>query len=51
MMISCPEEIAYRMGYIMTDDLRALGEAIGSNQYGQYLMDIVAEAKTGSIFS
>jgi len=28
MMISCPEEIAYRMGYIGRDELRRLGEAM-----------------------
>ncbi len=43
MMISCPEEIAYRMGYIMADDLRALGEAMGSNQYGQYLINLITD--------
>ncbi len=37
MMISCPEEIAFRMGYITRDDLRALVHRLDSNQYGQYL--------------
>lgn len=43
MMISCPEEIAYRKGYISADELRALGEAMGSNQYGQYLINLIAD--------
>lgn len=43
MMISCPEEIAYRMGYITADELRALGEAMDSNQYGQYLTNLAAD--------
>ncbi len=43
MMISCPEEIAYRMGYIDVDQLRALGEAMASNQYGQYLVNLAAD--------
>jgi len=37
MMISCPEEIAYRMGYIDREQLAALAQAI-PNQYGDYLM-------------
>lgn len=43
MMISCPEEIAYRMGYITADELRALGEAMDSNRYGQYLVNLVTD--------
>ena len=43
MMISCPEEIAYRMGYIGANELRVLGEAMGSNQYGQYLIDLITD--------
>jgi glucose-1-phosphate thymidylyltransferase len=36
-MISCPEEIAYRMGYISLDDLAQL--ALGyPNSYGEYLL-------------
>lgn len=37
MMISCPEEIAFRLGYITADELRALARALDSNRYGQYL--------------
>ena len=36
-MISCPEEIAYRMGYISLDDLAALAKSY-PNSYGRYLM-------------
>ena len=35
-MISCPEEIAYRMGYISLEDLAALA-ALYPNSYGEYL--------------
>ena len=38
--ISCPEEIAYRMGYITVDDLAALAEPLAKNGYGQYLLGI-----------
>ena len=43
MMISCPEEIAYRMGYISVDELRALGEVMENNQYGQYLISLATD--------
>lgn len=38
MMISCVEEIAYRMGYIDEDTLRKCTEPLASNGYGQYLL-------------
>lgn len=38
MMISCPEEIAYRMGYIDREQLRRLGESVAQNSYGDYLL-------------
>jgi len=43
MMISCPEEIAYRMGFIDKEQLRRLARALDSNQYGTYLMHLSAE--------
>jgi len=41
LMISCPEEIAYRMGYIPKAQLEQLGQALAGNTYGQYILDIV----------
>jgi len=41
MMISCPEEIAYRMGYINKDQLRQQAEVMRGNQYGVYLLRLV----------
>jgi glucose-1-phosphate thymidylyltransferase len=38
--ICCPEEIAYRMGYIDAAALRELG-AVGSSEYGDYLLSIL----------
>lgn len=38
MMISCVEEIAFRMGYIDEDTLRKDAEELASNEYGQYLL-------------
>ena len=40
MKISCIEEIAFRMGYIDKEQLRALGNKMGNNQYGQYLLKV-----------
>lgn len=37
MMISCPEEIAYRMGFINAEKLRELAKAFNGNRYGRYL--------------
>ena len=37
MMISCPEEIAYRMGFIDRDQLARLAAELGSNGYSDYL--------------
>ena len=39
--IACVEEIAYRLGYIDRDQLRALAGDMLKNDYGQYLMEIV----------
>jgi glucose-1-phosphate thymidylyltransferase len=38
--IACLEEIALRMGYISADTCYALGLAMASSGYGQYVMDI-----------
>ena len=43
MMISCPEEIAYRMGYITKDDLRLQAQAMDTNEYGKYLLRLSEE--------
>ena len=43
MMISCPEEIAFRMGYIGRDDLRNLAKAMDNNEYGKYLLRLAEE--------
>ena len=41
--IACPEEIAYRMGYIDTEQLRKLGAAMAKNAYGRYLLRLLDE--------
>jgi glucose-1-phosphate thymidylyltransferase len=41
--IACPEEIAYRMGFIDADQLRTLANSMSTNSYGQYLLAVLAE--------
>ena len=40
LMISCPEEIAYRMGYISQKQLCELGEKLAGNSYGKYILGL-----------
>ncbi len=42
-MISCPEEIAYRMGYIDREGLKRQAEKVSANQYGQYLLRLLED--------
>jgi glucose-1-phosphate thymidylyltransferase len=41
--IACPEEIAFRMGYIDRGQLRALAEPMASSGYGEYLVRLAEE--------
>lgn len=43
LMISCPEEIAYRQGFIDENQLRVLAQKNAGNKYGEYLMRILDE--------
>ena len=40
LMISCPEEIAYRMGYITKQQLCELGKELAGNSYGEYVLTL-----------
>jgi len=42
--ISCPEEIAFRLGYIDSDQLKHLASQYLKNDYGRYLMELAREA-------
>lgn len=39
--IACPEEIAYRRGYISASDLEKLAQPMKKNEYGQYLLALL----------
>ena len=41
--VACPEEIAYRMGYISADALAALARPLAKNGYGQYLLRLLSD--------
>ena len=41
--IACPEEIAFRMGYIDAAALAKLAEPMKKNSYGQYLLDVLKD--------
>jgi glucose-1-phosphate thymidylyltransferase len=43
--IACPEEIAWRRGFIGVDQLAALAEPLAASDYGRYLRRVVAEAR------
>ena len=43
LMISCPEEIAYRKGYITREQLCDLGKSLAGNSYGEYILDIARQ--------
>jgi glucose-1-phosphate thymidylyltransferase len=38
--ICCPEEIAFSNGWIGGEQLRAVGESLRQNGYGEYLLDL-----------
>ena len=41
--IACPEEIAWRNGYITSDALQTLAQPLAKNGYGQYLLRLLSE--------
>jgi len=43
--VSCPEEIAYRMGYIDAAQVERLAKPLLKSQYGQYLMKMLQEKR------
>jgi glucose-1-phosphate thymidylyltransferase len=41
--VACPEEIAYKMGFIGAEDVLRLARAMEKNEYGQYLRRLIEE--------
>ena len=50
MKIACPEEIAYRMGYINAEQLFEVAEPLRKSGYGEYLLNIIEELEGISWF-
>jgi len=41
--VACPEEVAFRMGFVDAATVRRAGELMAKNDYGQYLLRLVEE--------
>ena len=41
--VACPEEIAFRLGYITSEELKTLAASIGKSSYGKYLLQLLKE--------
>ncbi len=46
LMVACPEEIAYRQGWISSDAVDKVATQLSKNSYGQYLKKILHEMNT-----
>ncbi len=46
--IACPEEIAWRMGYISTERLREIAKPLVKSGYGEYLLNLLRDLDTAS---
>jgi glucose-1-phosphate thymidylyltransferase len=43
LMVACPEEIAYRSGYITAEQIEKTGRAMQNSSYGAYLLSLLRE--------
>ncbi len=43
LMVACPEEIAYRAGYITAEQLEAVAHPMRNNAYGAYLLQLLKD--------
>ena len=44
LMLACPEEIAYRKGWITAEKVQQLAEPLAKNAYGKYLLRLIEES-------
>lgn len=47
LMVACPEEIAYRHGWISAETVQKVATQLSKNSYGQYLHKVLNELNTG----
>ena len=43
LMVACPEEIAFRSGYIPAEQVEKIGNSMKHNSYGAYLLQLLRE--------
>jgi glucose-1-phosphate thymidylyltransferase len=48
LMVACPEEIAYRQGWISAEAVEKVAKQLNKNSYGQYLGKILKELNTSA---
>jgi glucose-1-phosphate thymidylyltransferase len=48
LMVACPEEIAYRQGWITSEEVQKVALQLSKNSYGQYLLKILHEINHNS---
>ena len=48
LMVACPEEIAYRQGWISAETVQKVADQLKKNSYGQYLTRILNELSTSA---
>lgn len=49
--IACPEEVAWRMGYITTDEMQRLAHSLAKTAYGKYLLELLNADRRGAMSS
>jgi glucose-1-phosphate thymidylyltransferase len=49
LMVACPEEIAYRQGWISAEVVQKVAAQLSKNSYGQYLSKILHELNTSAV--
>jgi glucose-1-phosphate thymidylyltransferase len=43
--VACPEEVGFKMGFMALDEVERAGKVMEKNEYGQYLLRLVAEER------